>query len=262
MKKIRLQAHRGVSTEAPENTAAAFKMSVEQGYDIIELDTKYTKDGVCVVLHDMTLNRTCRLPGGEMLADGKPLSIGDITLKEAREFDAGIAMDARFAGEKIPTFTQVLDFFKTNPISCKIDNVWETFTPEQKDDFIGLVKASGAEKKIGFSCQHLENLERVAREVPECELHWDGALDDELLPEVKKIAAKHRLTIWVRYDNKATSWSKYPFATPELCDKIRQFGEVGVWILSTEEELNKAALEFNADAIETTGAVKPWMLNK
>ena len=81
MKKIRLQAHRGVSTDAPENTFAAFRMSVEQGYDIIELDTKYTKDGVCVVLHDTTLNRTCRFSGGEKLSDEPPLGIGDITLE-------------------------------------------------------------------------------------------------------------------------------------------------------------------------------------
>lgn len=262
MKKIRLQAHRGVSTDAPENTFAAFRMSVEQGYDIIELDTKYTKDGVCVVLHDTTLNRTCRFSGGEKLSDEPPLGIGDITLEEASAFDAGIAKNERFAGEKIPMFAKVLEFFKSNPISCKIDNVWETFTSEQKDDFIELVRASGAEKKIGFSCQHLENFRRVAKEVPECELHWDGALDDEILSEVKRIGGKHRVTVWVRYDNKATSWSKYPFATPELCDKIRQFGEVGVWILSTSEELNKAVWEFNADAIETNGAIKPWMLEK
>ena len=34
----KLQAHRGVSTDAPENTMAAFRMAVEQGYDIIEFD--------------------------------------------------------------------------------------------------------------------------------------------------------------------------------------------------------------------------------
>ena len=258
MKKTRLQAHRGVSTEAPENTVAAFKMSVEQGYDIIELDTKYTKDGKCVVLHDPTLNRTCRLPGGKSIQD--ELKISDITLEEALSFDAGIAMDSRFAGEKIPTFVDMLDFFKNNSISCKIDNVWESFTAEQKTDFIELVKASGAEKKMGFSCQNLENLKRVVKELPGCEIHWDGALDEEILHEVKRIAAKHRLTIWIRYDNKTTSWSKYPFATPELCDKIRQFGKVGIWILSEAEELRKAVTDFKADAIETTGSIKPWML--
>ena len=40
----KLQAHRGVCTEAPENTMAAFRLAVEQGYDIIEFDPKMTKD--------------------------------------------------------------------------------------------------------------------------------------------------------------------------------------------------------------------------
>ena len=38
----KLQAHRGVCSEYPENTLAAFKASVEQGYEIIEFDPKYT----------------------------------------------------------------------------------------------------------------------------------------------------------------------------------------------------------------------------
>ena len=42
--KCKLQAHRGVSTDAPENTMAAFRLAVEQGYDIIEFDPKCTKD--------------------------------------------------------------------------------------------------------------------------------------------------------------------------------------------------------------------------
>ena len=48
----KLQAHRGVSTDAPENTMAAFREAVRQGYEIIEFDPKFTKDNICVVLHD------------------------------------------------------------------------------------------------------------------------------------------------------------------------------------------------------------------
>ena len=45
MKNIKLQAHRGVSSDCPENTMAAFRCAALQGYDVIELDPDYTKDG-------------------------------------------------------------------------------------------------------------------------------------------------------------------------------------------------------------------------
>ena len=64
MKNIKLQAHRGVSSDCPENTMAAFRCAALQGYDVIELDPDYTKDGKIVILHDKTLNRTARKADG------------------------------------------------------------------------------------------------------------------------------------------------------------------------------------------------------
>ena len=97
---MKFQAHRGVGTEFPENTMPAFEAAFAQGYEYIELDPAFTKDGKCVVLHDGTLNRTCRT------ADGKPLQteipISDITYEQALAYDAGIAKDLRFRGTKIP----------------------------------------------------------------------------------------------------------------------------------------------------------------
>ena len=67
---MRYQAHRGVASEAPENTMAAYRLAVAQGYDVIELDPSFTKDGVCVLYHDETLTRTCRTSdGGEVPGD-------------------------------------------------------------------------------------------------------------------------------------------------------------------------------------------------
>ena len=45
---IRLQAHKGDSANAPENTMAAFRLACDEGYGFIELDPKFTADGVCV----------------------------------------------------------------------------------------------------------------------------------------------------------------------------------------------------------------------
>ena len=67
--EAKLQAHRGVSTEYPENTMPAFIAAVNQGYDIIELDPGYTADGHIIILHDAILNRTIRNADGSVIKE-------------------------------------------------------------------------------------------------------------------------------------------------------------------------------------------------
>jgi glycerophosphoryl diester phosphodiesterase len=56
-------AHRGGSALAPENTIAAFDNGLALGADGLELDVHLSRDGVVVVHHDRTLNRTTTLSG-------------------------------------------------------------------------------------------------------------------------------------------------------------------------------------------------------
>src|SRR5947207_12565343 len=45
-------AHRGASAELPENTLAAFERAIERGADMLELDVRFSRDGVLYVAHD------------------------------------------------------------------------------------------------------------------------------------------------------------------------------------------------------------------
>src|SRR5258708_24500986 len=56
-------AHRGASALAPENTLAAFDAGLTHGADGLELDVRLSRDGVAVVHHDATLERTTNLRG-------------------------------------------------------------------------------------------------------------------------------------------------------------------------------------------------------
>ncbi|MCZ4693982.1 glycerophosphodiester phosphodiesterase family protein [Ancylomarina euxinus] len=93
---IMVVAHRGDWTNAPENSLQAIKNAIEIGVDILEIDVRFTKDKVPVVIHDKTLNRTTTGSGkisrftlndlkGIFLTDkhGKPTSHKIPTLDEA-----------------------------------------------------------------------------------------------------------------------------------------------------------------------------------
>jgi len=107
-------AHRGASGAAPENTLPAFDLAVRQGADAIELDVRLTADGVPVVLHDATLDRTTG-GHGQMRA---------LSLAELREVDAGarFTLDGgrsfpfRAAEVRIPTLSEVLRGFPRMPL--------------------------------------------------------------------------------------------------------------------------------------------------
>jgi glycerophosphoryl diester phosphodiesterase len=94
-------AHRGASAYAPENTIAAFDKAVEQGADAIELDLHLSRDGELVVIHDDTLDRT---------TDGSG-PVHQRSLAELMRLDAGRWFGEAFAGERIPTLSEVLDRF-------------------------------------------------------------------------------------------------------------------------------------------------------
>ena len=67
MNKCLFEAHRGVGTENPENTLRSLKAACVQGYDAIEVDPDVTSDGVPVLMHDNTINRTARNKDGSVI---------------------------------------------------------------------------------------------------------------------------------------------------------------------------------------------------
>ncbi len=99
---VRIIAHRGASAYAPENTIAAFRKAKELGAQWFELDLYLSADGIPVVMHDNTVDRTTNGTG----------RVSDKTVEELQRLDAGSWFDAAFAGEKIPTLEEALVFAK------------------------------------------------------------------------------------------------------------------------------------------------------
>ena len=106
-KKIALKrliiGHRGASGYAPENTLASFEEALNLKADLIELDIQLTSDDQWVVLHDLTLKRTCGL---SEKVRSTPLSV-------IQTLDAGSWFSPAFCGEEVMTLDQLLSWART-----------------------------------------------------------------------------------------------------------------------------------------------------
>jgi len=91
-------AHRGASSDAPENTLAAFREAVRQGADGVELDVMRCGSGELVVCHDARLDRLA----------GEHVQVARASFDELRRLDVGKRFGERFAGERIPTLAEAL----------------------------------------------------------------------------------------------------------------------------------------------------------
>jgi glycerophosphoryl diester phosphodiesterase len=103
-------AHRGARREAPENTLRAFELAVTQDADGIELDVQLSADGVVVVMHDETVDRT---------TDGSGPLVGH-TLAQLQSLDASAGM-ARYTGVQVPTLAEALDLLAPSGLKLNIE---------------------------------------------------------------------------------------------------------------------------------------------
>lgn len=110
--------HRGASGLAPENTLESFSLALEQGAEALEFDVRLSADGIPVVIHDPTLERTTDRAG----------AVDRLTAAELREADAGFRFTTdggttypwRGRGARIPTVREVLERFPSTPLLIEI----------------------------------------------------------------------------------------------------------------------------------------------
>jgi glycerophosphoryl diester phosphodiesterase len=134
--------HRGASAAAPQNTRAAFRRAIELGADGVELDVHLSQDGQVVVIHDFTVDKT---------TDGTG-RVAEKTLAQLKALDAGIKFSPQFAGERIPTLSEVFETLEGKLLA----NV-ELKAPGKSHDVslvapvLEVVRQHGMERRVAFS---------------------------------------------------------------------------------------------------------------
>jgi glycerophosphoryl diester phosphodiesterase len=161
--RVTLSAHRGAQGYAPENTLAAFRLAVDQGAELIELDVHQTRDRQVVVIHDDTLDRTTTGSGW----------VGDSTWSEVRKLDAGGWFGAAFAGEPLPRLSDVLTWARPTGIALAIElkrpnaALGRPAYPEFSQRVVRLIEEQAMTQRVLLHSDHHPSLREVKQLSPD-----------------------------------------------------------------------------------------------
>ena len=108
---VKIIAHRGANRKAPQNTLPAFRQAIADGADGFETDVHLTSDGIPVICHNYTIDKT---------SDGTG-EISSYTLAELKKFDFGAYFSEDFRGTPLPTLDEFLELVA--PTDAEIINI-------------------------------------------------------------------------------------------------------------------------------------------
>ncbi|MGB0544064.1 MAG: glycerophosphodiester phosphodiesterase [Longimicrobiales bacterium] len=235
-----LVAHRGGGRLAPENTMVAFQSALDDwGADMLELDVRLSRDGVVMVIHDETVDRT---------TDGTG-RVSEFTLAELKEFDAGYrfedlegAPSFRGRGVRIPTLRELME-------ACP--HVWlniEAKEAQVAGPLVETIRSFGAEYRVLVAAEHERN--RVAARGYQGP--WGASRTDCLL-----FWALHRLPGGGGFTPKVDAfqipdrWKGRQVLTPRLVEEAhRRNIPVHVWTIDEPDDMRRL-LSWGVDAIQT-----------
>ena len=237
------RSHRGGVFYTPENTMPAFKAAFEAGFDQIETDPQYTKDGVIVLMHDGTINRTCRNADGTPIE--KPVVVKDTTYEELMQYDAGIHKGEQFKGTKIPKLEELLQMLDGTDVVLDLDKKIQT---HELDGLLDLV--SKYIVRVEFSTMEPERIKKILSRIPDALINYDGDNSEEKLKEIRKLVKRERLSVWVYLDKPNFAWLRdRDKASAEVCARVKKYATLGIANVNTEEDVREALL-FDPDIIE------------
>jgi glycerophosphoryl diester phosphodiesterase len=188
--------HRGAPRAAPENTLRAFQAALDQGADGIELDVQPSADGVPVVLHDDTLDRT---------TDAR----GDVARLRWSEIES-----ARAGGEPVPRLEQVAAWASGNRAVLNV----ELKRPGAERASLDCIRAAGLLPRTFFS-SFLEEAVRTVRALDPAAACWllSEKAPREVLAQVEALSP-HGVCLDARR------------ATPAMLQALRERGlPVVIW---------------------------------
>lgn len=153
-------AHQGGNLVRPDNTLAAFDYAVELDVDVLEMDIHSSADGVLMVMHDDTVDRT---------TDGNG-RIQDLTLTQLKTLDAahnwsvddGATYPYRGQAIAVPTLEEVFAAYPDMPMNIEIKQI----EPSIAEPFCDLIRQYGREEQVLVASFHKTAIEQFRAACP------------------------------------------------------------------------------------------------
>jgi glycerophosphoryl diester phosphodiesterase len=269
-------AHRGASFDAPESTAAAYKLARDLGADYLELDLQRSKDGVLFALHDDNLQRTTDV--ASKFPERKNSPANEFTLAELKSLDAGSWFNTAYpdrarpayAGLQILTLDEVIDIAQGNPrhkpglyIETKEPKQFPGIERDLKDKLQdrGWLSPAGSklaksELAVGqgkgkvvlqtFDKSSLQKLQEEMPQVPKILLLWvaEGSIEPKSKVKFADSGDQDKATFYARQQPKDNA------AFEQWVDFAKASGAIGTGPSATRSDLGDQSY---------SDLVQPWM---
>lgn len=153
-----IAGHRGDRSAAPENTIPALQAALDSTMEFVESDIQLSADGVPVLIHDDTVDRT---------TDGSG-AVSDFTFAQLRTLDAGSWFAPQFARVRIPSLDEFLVIFQksTKQAMLELKGYWSTDDARQ---VVRALHSRNVDERVtfeSFDFTTIMNLRSVAPEIP------------------------------------------------------------------------------------------------
>ncbi len=153
-----IAGHRGDRSAAPENTLPALKRALDSPMEFVETDVQLSADGVPVLIHDDTVDRTTNGTG----------AVAELSYAQLAALDAGSWFDPSFAGTRIPTLDEFLAIFAVSEKKAflELKGFW---TADEVSGVRDLIHVHGVQNRIilaSFDFTTLANAQTVAAGIP------------------------------------------------------------------------------------------------
>lgn len=218
-------AHRGASAHAPENTLAALRLAIDQGADMAEMDVQLSADGVPVLMHDVTVDRT---------TDGQG-PVADLSREKIQRLDAGSWFGQDFAGEKAPTLDQVLG--QIGPHLRLNIELKGAAGPELENAVVGLVRCHGQVDRCLLTSFDHARIDRIQAEAPDFKVGYIVGREqwqEDLVGSMVGVLSLERSLV----------------AAGRVAAAHQHGQEIHVWTVNAAEEMTRL-LDLGVDAIIT-----------